>query len=46
VKVMVIPAMRDLGSKWRGVLMVCPELEALKQRIGAWLVRHGEMRGD
>lgn len=35
-------AMRDLGSKWRGVLTVCPELDALKQRLGAWLVRHGE----
>lgn len=35
-------AMRDLGSKWRGVLTVCPELEELKQRLGAWLARHGE----
>lgn len=34
-------AMRDLGSKWRGVLAVCPELEELKQRLGAWLQRHG-----
>lgn len=35
-------AMRELGSKWRGVLTVCPELEELKQRLGAWLARHGE----
>jgi hypothetical protein len=35
-------AMRDLSSKWRGVLTICPELEELKQRLGAWLVRHGE----
>jgi hypothetical protein len=35
-------AMRDLGNKWRGVLAVCPELEELKQRLGAWLERHGE----
>jgi hypothetical protein len=35
-------AMSDLGSKWRGVLTLCPELEDLKQRLGAWLVRHGE----
>jgi hypothetical protein len=34
-------AMRDLGSKWRGVLAVCPELEELQQRLGAWLARHG-----
>jgi hypothetical protein len=35
-------AMRELGSKWRGVLTVCPELEELKQRLGAWIERHGE----
>jgi hypothetical protein len=34
-------AMRDLGSKWRGVLRVCPELEALKQRLDAWLAQRG-----
>ena len=34
-------AMRDLGSKWRGVLTVCPELDELQQRLGAWLARHG-----
>lgn len=32
-------AMEDLGSKWRGLLAVCPELDELKQRIGAWLAR-------
>lgn len=35
-------AMRDLGSKWRGLLTVCPELEELKQRLVTWLARHGE----
>lgn len=30
-------AMRDLGSSWRGMLTVCPELADLKARIGQWL---------
>jgi hypothetical protein len=30
-------AMRPLGSKWRGVLTVCEELDELKARIGMWL---------
>jgi hypothetical protein len=30
-------AMRPLGSKWRGVLRVCEELDELKARIGLWL---------
>lgn len=30
-------AMRELGAGWKGLLQVCPELEALKQRIAAWL---------
>jgi hypothetical protein len=30
-------AMRDLGGRWRGVLEVCPEIDALKQRIRGWL---------
>lgn len=29
--------MRDLGSRWRGVLEICPELEELKQRIRGWM---------
>lgn len=31
-------AMRELGGSWRGVLTVCPEIEALKQRIARWLL--------
>jgi hypothetical protein len=34
-------AMRDLGARWKGLLEVCPELEDLKQMIGAWLSRRG-----
>ena len=30
-------AMRSLGSRWQGVLDVCPELEELKQRLAARL---------
>lgn len=30
-------AMRQLGSKWQGLLNVCPELAELKQRIADWL---------
>lgn len=30
-------AMRGLGSKWQGVLEVCPELADLRQRIASWL---------
>jgi hypothetical protein len=29
-------AMRELGSAWKGLLQVCPELGELHQRIGAW----------
>ena len=32
-------AMRDLKSRWKGVLDVCPELGELGQRLGEWLVR-------
>jgi hypothetical protein len=34
-------AMEGLGSKWQGLLQVCPELDDLKQRIGLWLAQHG-----
>lgn len=30
-------AMRDLGSRWRGVLALCPEIDELRQRIESWL---------
>jgi hypothetical protein len=30
-------AMRDLGSSWRGLLDLCPEIDGLKQRIQQWL---------
>lgn len=30
-------AMRDLGSRWRGVLALCPEIDDLRQRIERWL---------
>jgi hypothetical protein len=33
-------AMRELGSKWKGVLEVCPELAELKQTLLGWLSRH------
>ena len=32
-------AMRELGSKWKGVLDVCPELAELKQTLADWLSR-------
>jgi hypothetical protein len=32
-------AMRELGTRWKGVLEVCPELEELKQCVGEWLAR-------
>ncbi len=34
-------AMRELGSKWKGVLEVCPELAELQQTLADWLSRHG-----
>jgi hypothetical protein len=30
-------AMRELGTRWKGVLSVCPELDELSKRIGARL---------
>jgi hypothetical protein len=33
-------AMRELGSGWRGVLRVCPELQELRDRIRGWLEVH------
>ncbi len=32
-------AMRELGTGWRGVLQVCPEIDDLKRRIQDWLDR-------
>jgi hypothetical protein len=32
-------AMRDLGSRWKGVLQCCSEIEELRQRIEQWLAR-------
>lgn len=32
-------AMRDLKTRWKGVLEVCPELGELSQRLRAWLAR-------
>lgn len=34
-------AMEGLGSKWQGLLQVCPELADLKQRIAVWLEQQG-----
>jgi hypothetical protein len=34
-------AMRALGAGYKGLLQVCPELDQLKQRIGAWLAERG-----
>lgn len=34
-------AMEGLGSKWQGVLQVCPEIADLKQRIALWLEQRG-----
>lgn len=34
-------AMEGLGSKWQGLLQVCPELADLKQRIATWLEQRG-----
>lgn len=34
-------AMKGLGSKWQGLLQVCPELADLKQRIAIWLEQRG-----
>lgn len=30
-------AMRELGTRWKGVLQCCPELKELQQRIEKWL---------
>lgn len=32
-------AMRELGTKWKGVLKVCPELAELEQTLQGWLSR-------
>jgi hypothetical protein len=32
-------AMRDLGTRWKGLLAVCPELADLKNRIAGALGR-------
>jgi len=37
-------AMEGLGSKWQGLLQVCPELADLKQRITVWLEQRGGAR--
>ena len=33
-------AMRELGSAWKGLLRVCPELYDLHDQIGAWASAH------
>jgi hypothetical protein len=33
-------AMEGLGSKWQGLLQVCPELTDLKQRVAHWLEQY------
>ncbi|MGZ3456933.1 MAG: hypothetical protein ACXU86_00335 [Archangium sp.] len=35
-------AMEGLGSKWQGLLQVCPELAEFKQHIATWLETWGE----
>jgi hypothetical protein len=32
-------AMRELVGKWKGILSVCEELEAFKQKLSGWLQR-------
>lgn len=32
-------AMRDLGTRWRGVLQCCSEIDELRRRIEGWLAR-------
>ena len=42
IRLIDFKSFRRLGSRWQGVLQVCPELADLKQRIATWLSDNAE----